>query len=188
MSKKEKKKKTERRTLWQVSDLLNLSRYWYLYYMFFESLYLSFAALWHVISRNINGISSVSICIGTAFTCAFSWTLWILTLLILAILSDCLVIKQVVCIYQELLSVLLQCASYTSRGDLFTGGVITHRAHRELKRIMRFVNKRQPFWQEPTHLPSSMVPFDKCVWVSVHLCLCALCVCRLWACLHNGRR
>lgn len=45
----------------------------------------------------------------------------------------------------------------------YTGGVITHCAHHELKRIMRFVNKRQPFWQQLTHLPSSMVSFDRCV-------------------------
>lgn len=62
--------------------------------------------------------------------------------------------------------------------DLYTGGVITHRAHRELKRIMRFVNKRQPFWQQPTHLPSSMVSFDRCA------CACV----RVWACVRVCER
>lgn len=65
--------------------------------------------------------------------------------------------------------------------DLYNGGVITHRAHREVKKIMRFVNKRQPFWQQLTHLPSSMVSFDRCVLVDVCSCMRALCVCALWA-------
>lgn len=51
--------------------------------------------------------------------------------------------------------------------DLHTSGVIAHGAHRELKGIMRFVNKRQPFWQRLTHLPSSMVSFDRCVCMCV---------------------
>lgn len=46
--------------------------------------------------------------------------------------------------------------------DLYADGVITQRAHRELKRIMRFVNKRRrPFWQPLPHLPSSVVSSDK---------------------------
>lgn len=44
--------------------------------------------------------------------------------------------------------------------DVYSGGVITHRARRELKRTMRSVNKRQ----QSTHLPSSMVSFDRCVY------------------------
>lgn len=67
--------------------------------------------------------------------------------------------------------------------DLYTGGVITHRAHRELKRIMRFVNKRQPFWQQPAHLPSESSPLTG-VYVSgcllASICMCVLCVCVSW--------
>lgn len=69
--------------------------------------------------------------------------------------------------------------------DLYSGGVITHRAHRELKSIMRFVNKRQPYWQQLTHLPSSMVSFDRCV------CTCVCARTGAWyvsVCINNKRR
>lgn len=46
---------------------------------------------------------------------AFSRILGILTPLFLSIVSDGLIIKQVVCIYQDLLSTLLECEFYTSR-------------------------------------------------------------------------
>lgn len=47
--------------------------------------------------------------------------------------------------------------------DLYAGSVITQRAHRELKRIMRFVNKmRRPFWQPSTCLASSAVSSGRC--------------------------
>lgn len=68
-----------------------------------------------------------------------------------------------------------------SRPCDYTGGVITHHAHHELKRIMRFVNKRQPFWQQLTHLPPSLVSFDRCVWGGMCTCRRLLYVCVLWA-------
>lgn len=82
--------------------------------------------------------------------------------------------RQVVCIYQELLSIPTRVWISHQPCDLLTGGVITHRILHELKRIMRFVNKRRPFWQQPTHLPSSMVSFDRCVWADVCLCIYVL--------------
>lgn len=78
--------------------------------------------------------------------------------------------QQVVCIYREPLSTLLECEFYTMPCDLYTGGVITHRAHRELKRIMRFVNKRRPYWQRATHSPQwfSLTSVCACVSGCVH--------------------